>query len=122
MNSQDHLAGDNGEALRALFHGLCLYWGIPIKTAEDPGDPSDFRLTGGREYVWVVIVPEPAGRQVEIASLLSYGNHVLILDRDDIEDLRTRGGGVSAGFLIEHWLKTGDTNAIRARQRMGITS
>lgn len=112
---------DNGEGLRALFYGLCRYWGIDIRQPDDPSDPSDFSLAGGMWRSYVVIVPEPAARQVEIAALLSYGNRVLVLNRDDIEDMRTRGGA-SVGFLIEHWVKTGDTHAAMERRRMGIAS
>lgn len=116
------MSDDNGEGLRALFYGLCSYWGISIRAVEDPSDPSDFTLpvAGGR-LIYVVIIPEPADRQVEIATLLHYGNRVLVLDGDDLEALRCCAGATRAGFIFEDWMQAG-THAACERQRMGIAS
>jgi hypothetical protein len=111
---------DKDQALKALFSGLCRYWGVSIEPTEDPTEPDDFSFPG-RPPVYVVILPEPEDRQVEIGTLLSYGNRVLVLDEHDLEAFRSSPGGVSAVFLLERWLRDGNTHAARARQQMGIT-
>lgn len=116
------MTDDNGAGLRALFYGLCSLWDISVRAAEDPSDPSDFALPGmaGPWPAYVVILPEPAARQVEIDCLLHYGNKVLVLDERDLDEFRTCPGGASAGFMIERWVTTGDTHAARERQRLGL--
>jgi hypothetical protein len=112
---------DNGESLRALFHGLCSYWGIDARPSEDPGDPYDFTLRATGMPVYVVILPEPEDRQVEIATLHHYGDRVLVLDRTDLENLRRCADEAGASFVISHWLRNG-TSATAERARMGIRS
>jgi hypothetical protein len=114
---------DNGAGLRALFYGLCSFWDIRVREPDDPSDPSDFTLPapGGGRPAYVVVTPEPSGRQVEIASLLSCGNRVLVLDRDDLDNLRLASGREEAAEVISNWV-TYDTHGTVMRRRLGITS
>ena len=112
------MTGDNGESLRLLFHGLCGIFGIEARKAEDPEDWADFCI-GARPRVYVVILPEPEDRQVEIKSLLHYGNKVLVLDRFDLNIFRCAPDAASAGAMVEWWLRNG-THASTERERMGI--
>jgi hypothetical protein len=109
---------DNGASLRRLFHGLCGLFDFDVEEAEDPADPADFCI-GSRPRVYVVILPEPEDRQVEIASLLHYGNKVLILDRHDLDLFRRCADRFSAALAIETWLRDG-THASAERERMGL--
>jgi hypothetical protein len=114
------MTDDNGEGLRLLFHGMCSIFDIDIDASEDPADPDDFCICS-RPRVYVVILPEPGARQVEIESLLFYGNKVLVLDRQDLDMFRCCPEAASAGFMIEQWLLSG-THADAQRRRMGIGS
>lgn len=114
---------DNGAGLRALFYGLCSFWDISIRAAEDPDDPSDFTLRAlSREPVYVVILPEPADRQVEIGALLSYGNLVLVLDDWDLNTFRACRNKVRAAAQLHQWISSGGTHAAAERRRLGIAS
>jgi hypothetical protein len=116
-----NLSEDKG--LAPLFYGLCLFWGISVQAAEDPGDPFDFCLPRpGHPTVCVVIVPEPEDRQVEIQSLLSHGNLVIILDERDLNELRLCQHKKIAAQQIGYWIRTGRTSAAAERHRMGITA
>lgn len=112
------MTDDNGASLRRLFHGLCGIFGIDVEEAEDPADSDDFCIRS-RPRVYVIILPEPEGRQVEIESLLLYGNKVLVLDRQDLEHFRVCPNALIAAYTIETWLRHG-THASTERQRMGI--
>jgi hypothetical protein len=114
------MTDDKDEGLRYLFRGLCSLFGIDAEASEDPDDGYDF-IVRYRPRVYVVILPEPEDRQVEIASLLFHGNKVLILDRHDLDLLRRCPDRFSAAYAIEGWLRDG-THASAERQRMGITS
>jgi hypothetical protein len=116
-------ADDNGEGLRALFYGLCLHWGIEVRKAGDPSDPSDFAIRcSGAWPVYVVIVPEPADRQAEIAALLYHDNQVLVLDARDLDVLRTSRDREMAVREVDYWIRTGRTSAAAERLRLGIAS
>jgi hypothetical protein len=118
-----YLNEDKG--LAPLFYGLCLFWGIPVEAA-DPDDPSDFCLLPGRErsvsrdLVYVVLLPEPAARQVEIQALLYHGNQVLILDEFDMSELRLAQHVHQASGILRHWISSGETHAGQDRRRLGI--
>jgi len=111
---------DNGRGLRALFYGLCCFHGVTVWDQEDAGvHAADFYLPAGMG-TFVVIIPEPAARQVEIAALRAQQEHFIVLDRDDLDQLRLCPGGAAAGFLVENWVKSGATHAAQARRSAGI--
>jgi len=111
---------DNGKGLRALFYGLCSFHGITAWDQEDAGmQAADFYLPAGMG-TFVVIIPEPAARQVEIAALRAQQEHFIVLDRDDLDAFRLCPGGASASMLIENWIKSGATHAVLARRSAGI--
>jgi hypothetical protein len=113
---------DNGEGLRALFYGLCSFWDIDAWDEKQAGlMPADFYLPGGMG-AYVVIVPEPAGRQVEIATLLQRQEKFIVLDDWDLDEFRTRQHKVAAAQQLGWWIRNGDTHAARERRRLGIAS
>lgn len=117
------MTDDNGAGLRALFYGLCSFWDIGVQAPDDPDDPSDFTIpVPGRWRAYVVIIPEPAARQVEIAALLFHGNLVLVLDGWDLDNLRICAGKEAAAAWLRVWIETGDTHAAAERKRLGIAS
>ena len=111
---------DNGKGLEDLFSGLCSLWDIDIDASEDPYNTYDFIILA-IPRIYVVILPEPADRQIEIANLLFYDNKVLALDRHDLDLFRRCPGGAEAAAMIEFWLRDG-THASAERKRMGIGS
>jgi hypothetical protein len=106
------------KGLAPLFWGLCLFWGIRIEESEDPDDGYDFCLPA-HPPLYVVMLPEPEDRQVEIASLIHHGNAVLLLDEFDLNDLRGHGSKHRMAGQIEYIARWG-THASKERQKMGI--
>lgn len=110
------------EALRNLFLGLCQFFEISVRPADDPDDPHDFTLHAGtRQPAYVVVIAGPADRQVEIAALRFHGNKVLVVDEDDLNQLRMAAGTASAGAVIDAWLRDG-THGSLVRERLGMPS
>jgi hypothetical protein len=114
------MTGDNGRGLRALFYGLCALHGIEVLDMQEAGAmPSDFCVVDGKFPCHVVILPEPADRQVEISSLRHRGVPLLILNRQDLEDFRMCPNPAVAEIVIGTWLRN-DTRAAAERRRMGL--
>jgi hypothetical protein len=111
---------EKDQALRALFTGLCQYWGLDVRGPEDPKDPSDFSING-QVQIYVFISADPADRREEIAEMRGYGNHVLVVDEKDVNQLRLAVGSTAAINIIAGWTTRG-THASWERQRLGITS
>jgi hypothetical protein len=116
------MSDDNGAGLRALFYGLCSFWDIGIWDEERAGEmPADFYLPW-RWGAFVVITPEPAGRQVEIAALLGRQEKFIVLDGWDLDNLRICAGKEAAAAWLRVWIETGETHAAIERKRLGIAS
>lgn len=119
------MTDDNGKGLRALFYGLCCLRDVTAWDEERMGAmPVDFYLPDFR--AWVIIVPEPAARQVEIDAIRDYpgwSKHPgLLLDRWDLEEFRTCQDKVRVVNWLKSQVRTGDTHAARERQRLGLSS
>jgi hypothetical protein len=113
---------DNGAGLRALFYGLCSLWDIEIWGEDRAGEmPADFYLPY-RMGVFVVIVPEPTDRQVEIAALLARQEKFIVLDYRDLNTFRNCQDKVRAAAQLYQWIGSGGTHAAAERQRLGIAS
>jgi hypothetical protein len=113
---------DNGAGLRALFHALCSFWDIEIWSEERAGEmPADFYLPY-RMGAFVVIAPQPADRQVEIAALLGRQEKFIVLDNWDMDNLRICVGKEAAAAWLRVWIETGETHAAAERRRLGIAS
>ena len=104
---------DNGAGMRALFHGLCRYWGYRASEMQ----VADFLLAHG---IQVVITPGPADRQVEVGALRAAHERVLLLNRDDMEALCHCDGAEAFAAMIWHLALDG-SHAARARQAAGIS-
>lgn len=116
------MTGDNGKGLRALFYGLCSFWGIDVWDEERMGEsPADFYLPY-RMGAYVIIVPGPADRQVEIGALLQRQEKFVVLDEYDLDRFRSCQNRVQAANYLCIALAGGDTHAARERQRLGISS
>ena len=109
------MTGDNGAGLRALFYGLCLHWNVRV--IEEDG-PADFYLPGSGG-VYVVIIPEPADRQVEIAAL--QGHCLIILDSKDIDAFRQLNHARDVLGRIDTWVRY-DTHGAAMRRSIGLPS
>jgi hypothetical protein len=114
------MTDDNGKGLRALFYGLCAIWDMEVLDMQEADAmPSDFCLMN--PPCCVVIVPEPGGRQVEIAALRHRGVPLIILDREDLDSLRRSVSRASAWFVLDRWLRL-PTHASAERRLMGLDS
>jgi hypothetical protein len=114
--------GDNGAGLRALFYGLCSLWDIEIWDEERAGEmPADFYLPYAMG-VFVVIIPVPADRQVEIAALRARKEGFIILDDWDLDAFRSCQNKVRAAAQLRQWIRTGSTHAAHERRLLGISS
>ena len=111
------MTNDNGAGLRALFHGLCTFWDIEIWDGEQAGEmpgPFDFYLPYGAG-VFVVIAPGPADRQAEIGALRQRKEQFVVLDRDDLDNLRLATGPEEASETIGNWIAYGTHGAVMRR-------
>jgi len=114
------MTNDNGAGLRALFYGLCTFWDIDIWDGEQAGEmPADFYLPHGMG-VFVVVAPGPADRQVEIGALRQRKEKYVILDRDDLDNLRLSDGPEEAVETIGNWISYGTHGSVM-RRSLGIT-
>lgn len=115
---------DNGKGLRALFYGLCKFWDIDVWDEEATGPmPADFLLLPSSGHAYVVIVPEPAARQVEIGTLSQPTEEsFIILNRDDLNELRLCFDRTTALQQLRYWIRTGRTRAAADRHDLGIGS
>jgi hypothetical protein len=112
---------DNGAGLRALFYGLCAFWEIDVWTEEQTGPmPADFYLMPSGMGTYVVIVPEPVDRQVEIAALTANCLSLIVLDREDLDHLRACAGRTDAMAVLRQWHRSGSTHAAVMRRHAGI--
>jgi hypothetical protein len=117
------MTDDNGAGLRMLFHGLCSFWDIEAWDGEKAQEPAaDFFLPYIMgSGVFAVIVPEPAARQVEIAAVRQHWQNLLVLDRDDLDNLRLAGDKTEAAEVVRNWILY-DTHGSVMRRHLGITS
>lgn len=117
---------DNGKGLRALFYGLCSFWDIDVWDEERTGPmPAEFFLPfrPPRPFgTYVVIVPTPASRQVEIEALLGQQAQFIVLDDWDLDEFRLCRNKVDAAQHLSTWVKGGGTHAAGERKRLGIGS
>jgi hypothetical protein len=114
------MTDDNGEGLRALFYGLCTLHNIEVVDMQEvSGMPSDFCITDHKFPCHVVILPRPADRQVEIAALRHRGVPLLLLNRQDLHDLRKCPDFTVAETVLDNWLH-GDTRAVVERRQIGL--
>lgn len=116
------MADDDGKGLRALFYGLCSLWDIDVWDGEQAGPmPADFYLLSGMG-AYVVIVPEPADRQAEIANLRSSQERFIVLDDWDLDEFRSCRHKVAAAQWLHLRVRTGDTHAARERRHLGLST
>lgn len=119
------MTDDNGAGLRALFYGLCSFWKIDAWTEEQTGEmPADFYLClpGVAFNTYVVIVPGPSARQVEVSVLRQRQAKFIILDDWDLDRFRACENRRRAADQLGQWAESGDTHAARERRSLGICS
>ena len=127
MPRENH--NDPGKGLSALFYGLCTFWGTTVWDEEESGwMPADYYLPsagygrarpGYRTGTFVVILPEPAARQVEIDALTAQGLKFIVLDRDDLDNLRCCADRDEAAALLSEWISHTTHGAV-ARKDHGL--
>jgi hypothetical protein len=111
---------DNGAGLRAFFYGLCAFYDIAALEPERHGEEAaDFYLPGPQFGLYVLILPEPADRQVEIAVLRDHQARFILLDREDLDVMRAAGTRSAAVEWITQRAQFG-THCDAMRRRAGI--
>jgi hypothetical protein len=106
---------DNGEGCKALFQGLCMYWGVRV--GEPDEGAADFYLPDLGRYA--LIVPEAYDRQVEIGALTQHGHDPIMLNREDLLYLLMTGDAQTFFSKLRDMARAG-TRAGDARQRAGL--
>jgi len=108
----------NGAGLRALFSGLCAFHEIAVREVDQQGEAAaDFYLP--YQGVYVLILPEPVDRPVEIAALRDHQARFILLDREDLDTLRKDDTRSAAIDRIGLWVQFG-THCDAMRRRIGI--
>jgi hypothetical protein len=111
---------DNGAGLRAFFYGMCAFHEIDVRDPEDFGEAAaDFYLAAPALSRFVLILPEPNDRPVEIAALRDHQVRFLLLDREDLDHLRTAGTRSAAVRQITYWIEY-QTHCDVMRRNAGI--
>jgi hypothetical protein len=113
------MTDDNGEAVKVLFEGLCMYWDIPyLKDGHLGEGAADFFLPAVGRYA--LIVPETYARQVEIGALHAHGQDPIMLNREDLLYLLQTGDERTFAAKLRDMAR-GGTRARDARLNAGLT-
>jgi len=111
---------DNGEGLRAFFYGLCRFHGIYVQDPEVAGEAAaDFYLSGRELGLYVLILPKPEDRPVEVAALRDHQVRFVMLNREDLALLRTLSNRTLFIRQFGYWTEY-QTQCDVARRRAGI--